>query len=205
MVRSHRSASNAARIRTCVNDGARPRRLFAGIALDDVAREACASVAERLQRCGFDARYEDAAKLHVTLAFLGNVAPARFGQIVAAFESGARGAPFALSLDRLGAFPHERKPRVVYIGAREQGVEFRRLAHVVRHAYEAIGFAFDGDAVAHVTLGRIKHPQRPLPSIDLTPIPLRVEELSLFESIFDPKANTSRYETIGSAPLLMSS
>ncbi len=57
---------------------AKNHRLFVGIALDENTRQRCAKVAETLQRTGFDARFESPEKYHVTLAFLGNVAPARF-------------------------------------------------------------------------------------------------------------------------------
>lgn len=116
------------------------RRLFAGIDLDDAAASACAAVSERLRQTGFDARYEPPDKLHVTLAFLGNVVESRYEAVASALPAAAAGAAsFVVSLDKLGAFPHERKPRVVYIGAREQGAAYRALAASVRAAYAAIG------------------------------------------------------------------
>lgn len=180
----------------------RDRRLFIGIALDEVARTRCAAVAEELRRTGFDARYEAVEKLHVTLAFLGNVAPARYAAVVLALDEAARGAPFDVSLDKIGAFPHERKPRVVYIGAREQGAAFRHLAQSVRSVNERLGFEFKEDPVAHVTIARVKDARRPLRTIEFEPIPLRVTSISIFESLFDGASNTSRYEIVERAPLL---
>lgn len=183
-------------------DREKSRRLFAGIQLDDLARAACADAGARLQRTGFPARYEAADKLHVTLAFLGNVPQSQYEAVVAALEGAAAGnGVFELTLDKLGAFPHERRPRVVYVGAREQGAPFRTLAGRVREAYAALGFTFDGDPVAHVTIARIKEPQRPLPTIEFAPIALRADSLTLFESLFDPQAKTSRYEVRGRVPL----
>jgi RNA 2',3'-cyclic 3'-phosphodiesterase len=178
-----------------VDDREKKRRLFAGIRLDDATREACADISAQLQQTGFDARYEAAEKLHVTLAFLGNVAQSQYEAIVAALETAAAGqAPLALTLDKLGAFPHERRPRIVYIGAREAGAAFRALAKSVRQAYAELGFVFERDPVAHVTIVRAKEPRRPLPSIEFAPIVLRANALALFESIFDGKAKTTRYE-----------
>lgn len=185
-----------------MDDREKKRRLFAGIRLDDATRDACAAVSAQLQRTGFDARYEAAEKLHVTLAFLGNVAQSQYETIVAALETAAAGhAPLALAFDKIGAFPHERRPRVVYIGAREAGAPFRALARSVREAYAALGFIFDNDPVAHLTIARLKEPRRPLPAIEFAPIVLRAAALSLFESIFDPKAKTSRYEVRSSVTL----
>ncbi|MBV8529850.1 MAG: RNA 2',3'-cyclic phosphodiesterase [Candidatus Eremiobacteraeota bacterium] len=171
--------------------------------LDETARTACAAVSEVLQKTGFAARYEGAEKLHVTLAFLGYVEPSRCASIVSKLASSARRAdPFGVTLDKLGAFPHERRPRVVYAGARDQGAPFRALAQIVRSAYEGLGFEFRDDAVAHVTLARVKESRRPLPSIEFDPIALEIRELVLFESLPDKAHNTSRYEIIETAPLL---
>jgi RNA 2',3'-cyclic 3'-phosphodiesterase len=182
---------------------ARTRRLFVGIELDRMARAGCAAAVEQLRRTGFAARYEESGKLHVTLAFLGNVAAAEFDSVAATLPRATAGcAPFVVTLDKLGAFPHERKPRVVYIGAREQGRAFRSLAQSVRAAYLALGLTFKEDAVAHVTIARVKEARHPLPAIEVAPIHVGIERVTLFESIFDAEKNTSRYETSASAPLI---
>ncbi|MBV9263826.1 MAG: RNA 2',3'-cyclic phosphodiesterase, partial [Candidatus Eremiobacteraeota bacterium] len=124
-----------------------------GVQLDDDARDACAAVSSRLSKTGYAARYEPPEKLHVTLAFLGYVEPLRLDEVRFALQAASQCASeFGVVLDKLGAFPHERKPRVVYIGAREQGAGFRRLAFEVRARYAALGFDFRDDAVVHVTI-----------------------------------------------------
>jgi RNA 2',3'-cyclic 3'-phosphodiesterase len=178
----------------------RKRRLFVGVALDDNARTASAAVSEALRGTGFTAKYEGAEKLHVTLAFLGFVEPSRCDAIAATLTACARRLePFSVTLDKLGAFPHERRPRVVFIGAREQGAPFRDLAANVRGGYAELGFEFDNDPVAHVTIARVKESKRPLPLIEFAPITLRITALSLFESLPDPANKTSRYEVAASA------
>ncbi len=178
-----------------MDDREKKRRLFVGIQLDEASRAACASISAGLQRTGFAANYEAAEKFHVTLAFLGNVAANQVDAIASALDGvAAQNAPFELALDKIGAFPHERKPRVVYIGAREQGAPFRKLAQSMRNSYAALGFQFDDDSVAHVTIARVKDPRAPLRSIEFAQIGFEVRSLSLFESVFDPRANTSRYE-----------
>jgi 2'-5' RNA ligase len=180
------------------------RRYFAGIELDDATRKACASVGQRLRDAGFSAGFESADKLHLTLAFLGNIEEDRLGDIVGALQRAAEAiSPFDLTLDRIGAFPHERNPRVVYVGARQQGAGFRSAATIVRAAYEGLGFTFKDDAVAHVTIARVKGGARrgPAPAIAVGPIPMTVVELALFESIFDPSKRRTRYETAARASL----
>jgi 2'-5' RNA ligase len=178
------------------------RRLFVGIALDQVSRTKCCAVAGALRATGFAARYEGGDKLHVTLAFLGNVAASHYDSIGESLAQSARGcAPLTLQLDKIGAFPNERRPRVVYIGSRAQGPAYRALASGVRSAYARLGFSFKEDPVAHVTIARAKEASRPLPLLEVTPIALAVTAISLFESIFDPKAKTSRYEILERAPV----
>jgi len=176
-------------------------RLFAGIELDATTREACLRAQARLRDAAFDARYEPPEKLHVTLAFLGNVDAARVPEIEATLDDVATRMPaFALKLDRLGAFPHERRPRIVFVGSRAQGAAFRTLATTLRLRYEAMGFTFTDDAVAHVTIARIKGGSaRPLPLLDFAATELAVDAISLFESL--PDKQTTRYVVRRSAPL----
>jgi RNA 2',3'-cyclic 3'-phosphodiesterase len=173
-----------------------------GIELDAKARTACSAVAEALGKTGFAAKYEAPEKLHATLAFLGNVDASRYDEIASALVSGIEAAaPFALTLDKLGAFPHERRPRVVYIGSREQGPAFRSLGQHVRGVYAALGFSFGEDAVAHVTIARVKESKRPLPLVEFPAIELPVHRIALFESLFDKERKTSRYEIAAMATL----
>jgi RNA 2',3'-cyclic 3'-phosphodiesterase len=181
---------------------ARKRRLFVGIALDPTARRACGEVSEELRKTGFAARYEAPEKLHVTLAFLGFVEPARCNEIASTLTACARQSnSFSVTLDKLGAFPHERRPRIVYVGAREQGLQFRTLAACVRGAYTALGFEFNNDPVAHVTIARVKESRRALPLIEFVQIPLRIRALVLFESLPDSANKTSRYEIVATGPI----
>lgn len=169
-------------------------KLFAGIALESTVKRRLAALAERLRARGFAARFEAAEKYHLTLAFLGWVERVQLDAILQALEAAVVAQrPFELRLDRLGAFPHERRPRVVWVGARKQPAAFRTLAHAVRSTYEALGFEFKDDAVAHVTIARVKAPTLPLPMISsFAPIAVKVASVTLFQSL--PAAGTTRYE-----------
>ena len=106
------------------------------------------------------------------------------------------------TLDRIGAFPNERRPRIVWIGSRAQDARFRRLALSARSAYGDLGVSFDDDTIAHVTIARIKGAgQRPVPMLDVAPIGVHVGRIVLFESI--PDGATTRYAIRADAPLSM--
>lgn len=168
-------------------------KLFAGIELDDRTRAWSAAIAARLRASAFPGRFEEPEKFHITLAFLGWVHPEQVEAIrdVVRFEA-TRAKPFTMTLDKIGAFPHERKPRIVWLGAHRQGEEFRRLSRGVQAAYERLGFTFTQDAVAHVTIARVKGGEAHLPALDVEPIDLPVTHLTLFESL--PAQGTTRYE-----------
>ena len=168
-------------------------KLFTGIALTPTVRAKCNDVAERLRATGLEARFEAREKLHVTLAFLGWVEPEAIEPVRSALAHVAqRMHAFDLTLDKLGAFPHERKSRIIWIGASEQGAAFREVSRTVRAAYEELGFHFERESVAHVTIARVKGADAHLPRLDVKPMKLAVREVTLFESI--PAERTTRYE-----------
>jgi RNA 2',3'-cyclic 3'-phosphodiesterase len=168
-------------------------RLFAGIELDAASRDACVRVQDQLRATSFEARFEPAEKLHITLAFLGRVDDSQHAAVVSTLdEVAAQHTPFEVALDKVGAFPHERRPRVIFVGSRAQGVVFRALATDLRARYATLGFSFDDDVVAHVTIARVKGGStKPLPMLDVPTSLLRVGALALFESL--PDRQTTRY------------
>jgi 2'-5' RNA ligase len=159
-------------------------RLFAGIPLDDDARAYVAAAVDRLVITGVRARWIRPQNWHVTLAFLGDVDAARLPAVVDAFRTAAvRCEPFALRLSAVGAFPNERRPRVLWVGARDQPAGFVAAAALLRGAFAALGFGFDDEAVAHVTVGRADGRAH----LDAPPLEgaceCQVMRLALFESV----------------------
>jgi 2'-5' RNA ligase len=108
-------------------------------------------------------------------------------------DAAARCSAFDLELDAVGAFPTERRPRVVWAGSSAPQPAFAACAKTVREALTALGFAFDDEAVPHVTVCRLKHASAPLPSVRLSNLArVRVDSLTLYES--KPAGNTTRHE-----------
>lgn len=176
-------------------------RFFAGIELDDPTRAVCVDAQARLQQAAFGAKYDGADKLHVTLAFLGNVRAEQLEDVERVLRAAADATkPFDLALDRVGAFPNERRPRIVYVGSRSQSPHFRTLAHRLHDAYRDLGFDFKEDPVAHITIARIKGGSgEPLPLLDLSPHHMPIRTIALFESI--PAETTTRYTIHTRRPL----
>lgn len=151
----------------------------------------------------------DPAPEHLTLRFLGEVAPERVGPIAAALTPvGARLAPFDLTLEGVGAFPSAERPRVVWVGATAGAQELSELAARVREALAGEGAPDrEGAFVPHLTLFRVRsardhHRAEELLSGAVPPPPARrarVREFVLKESVLSSRGATHR--TIGTFPL----
>ena len=170
-------------------------RLFVAVELDDATRAFAARTVERLQALGATGRYEPLEKLHVTVAFLGAVDPAKLDDITKTLQASTTAcSPFAVRFDRVGVFPSERRPRVLWIGPAQESASFTACANAVRTAYERIGFSFDHDPRAHITICRPS--MVPAGALGTLPanVTLEVRGLALMRSL--PAGPTTRYEAL---------
>jgi RNA 2',3'-cyclic 3'-phosphodiesterase len=170
-------------------------RLFVAVEVDEAVRALALRSAAFLRECGVTGRFEPPEKLHVTVAFLGSVEQSRSEAIAQALRSASgMSVPFALVFDTIGGFPNERRPRVLWLGSSAQSAAFGECANGVRAAYEKLGFRFDHDATAHVTICRASPAAMgPLPRFTASAT-LSVNGLTLFQSL--PAGQTTRYEAL---------
>ncbi len=105
------------------------------------------------------ARWVAAANLHLTLAFLGEVAESLVGPIEEALASRLGGAaPAEARLERAGCFPERGAARVAWIGL-APGAALGELAALVRAALSGLGVSADAKPFrAHVTAARCDPP-----------------------------------------------
>lgn len=98
--------------------------------------------------------------LHITLRFLGLVAPERVERVSAAAVATAGAArPFLVTIAGLGAFPNERAPRVLWAGilANEGLSLLRDLARSLDDSLAAEGFERESRTFSpHITLARTR-------------------------------------------------
>jgi 2'-5' RNA ligase len=162
-------------------------RLFFALWPDDRARAALAPVARRLAGEG-GGRPVPAANLHLTLAFLGDVAQDRIEAALGA-ASGIRGERFELVLDRTGAF---RRAGVGWAGPSAVPAALVNLQAALDSALRAAGFTLeDRPFVPHLTLAR--KIVRPVAASAIEPVAWPVERFALVESARDRGA----YRDIG--------
>jgi len=123
--------------------------------------EAQAELRRVLPQCSV--RWARRAQLHLTLRFLGDVAPARVEALGEAIRAACRGfGALHLRAERLGFFPDLRYPRVAWVGVCDQAEQLPRLQQTVEAATE--GFTTEKKEerfTGHITLARIKGIKRP--------------------------------------------
>jgi 2'-5' RNA ligase len=162
-------------------------RLFFAIWPDSTAVDALARLAvEVAGRTG--GRATPADKIHLTLAFLGEVAAERSGDVAAAGEA-VRARPFELEFDTLGWF---RGARVAWIGCSRPAQELLEAHALLEARLRDRGFILEDRAFApHVTLAR--KIRRSVPRAAVAPIRWPAREIALVQS----GEGTGRYTTIG--------
>ena len=105
-----------------------------------------------------DVRWVNPEKIHLTLKFFGNIEELRIDPIFKSIEEPARNTlPFSIKVSGVGAFPHLKNPRVIWMGlvdGREVLILFQKQ---IETQLEKIGFQpEDRPFQPHLTLGRMK-------------------------------------------------
>jgi 2'-5' RNA ligase len=112
----------------------------------------------RAQLPGRAIRWVHAQGIHLTLKFLGDVAPEALADIRAATEAAViDSGPFDLRAVGLGCFPNNQRPRVIWVGLDGQQDALHRLRDAIEARVSPLGFPTEKRAFnPHLTLGRVK-------------------------------------------------
>jgi 2'-5' RNA ligase len=180
-------------------------RAFFAIELGEAARRAAAELAAALrERPGGDAvSWVRPEAMHVTLRFLGNIAPAQVEPLLAQVRAQSRElAPFALRLGAPGSLPSARRPRVLLLEL-EPAARLAELAAAVERGVVAAGCQAETRRFrGHLTLGRVREERGRPPSLEglsVEPAAFDVTESVLLASQLHPSG--SRYTPLGRAAL----
>jgi 2'-5' RNA ligase len=164
--------------------------MFFALWPDAPARSQIAELAGRVAE-GSGGRAPPAANLHLTLAFVGEVAAERRDALLAAGREAVAGAaPFTIVLDRLGTF---RVTGIAWIGTARAPDDLTGLAARLSHELAARGFPVERRPYApHLTLAR--KCRMPLPPISGQRIEWEVRELALVRSVLRPAGSDYRID-----------
>ena len=115
-------------------------------------------IQEKLKAAGADVSWTRPEGMHLTLKFFGEIEDKRIPKIEKALDAVVNGIPtFTLSVSGMGTFPDMRRPRVIWIGLKEDGGNLLRLQKGVEEDLKKTGFpSEDRRFTPHITLGRIR-------------------------------------------------
>lgn len=170
--------------------------------LPEGARDALAKVSEELGPRLKGARLVPPENLHVTLCFLGSVEDERAREIADAVGACAAGLVHATArLAGLGAFPSQRRARIVWAGLVDAAGATAAAADAVGEGLAQLGFPREDRRFhAHVTLARLRDPRRvDLEGVEVPPVAVPVDRLTLFRSHLG--STGARYEAVAVFPL----
>ncbi len=137
----------------------RPLRLFVAVELPPEARAALRRMVEPVRSAGVGSlRWVDVEGIHLTLKFLGDVAPQRVPGLGEALTTAAqRHAPFTLHLAEGGVFPNAQAPRVVWVSMQGDREALAALQEEVDRTLADQGFPSETRAfVPHLTVARVQ-------------------------------------------------
>jgi 2'-5' RNA ligase len=132
-------------------------RLFLAINLPQHVRLEVVAATAVLRESVPELAWVTAPRLHLTLKFLGEVAPERVDDVAAALSIAAgRHRETVVALGGIGAFPNFRRARVVWMGV-DNDPRLELLHHEIELACESLGFEVEGRPFRpHLTLARVK-------------------------------------------------
>lgn len=172
-------------------------RVFIAIDFPDPIRTALGRLQQRLLPDVPEFRWTAPHLLHATLAFLGEVPDETIPAVSRAVaEPAAHVEPFELAVGGLGAFPSQRRARVIWAGLAGPGLErLKRLqGDLVNALTRAAAPPADTRFSPHITIGRSRSSQGPNPDLSTRLARhcpwdggrFRVTELVTYSSVLGP-------------------
>ena len=134
-------------------------RVFVAIPLSETLRERLRDVQERIAQdipSGV-VRWVRPEQMHLTLKFLGEITPAQVERLHRAAQSTCRGrSSFPIGVEGLGCFPNLHRPRVVWVGLRDEARLLGALQNALEGEARKVGLPAEARPFSpHLTLGRV--------------------------------------------------
>lgn len=170
-------------------------RLFIALPLGPQVETCLEKVISLLKQEGGAVKWVDPRNIHLTVRFLGDTEESRVPALRELLDTVAgRYSSIDTTIDRLGAFPNLRRPRVFWAGLRNNLDDLENLAIEVEQGVRRIGFEPEQKRFrAHLTLGRVKRNKGLdslltfIESLDFVETPLILDRLVLFKSTLTPR------------------
>ena len=183
-------------------------RAFIAIGLPAAAEQMVAHTQNHFKKLNLRATWVKPRNVHLTLKFLGDISIGKAEDIKKQLKRELCGiSEFRLSLTRLGVFPGWNRPRVLWIGLRDETETLQTLWRKIEIGLEREGFSRETRNFSpHLTLARIKSPEganrlkKEAESWDLGPLcQIPVTEIKLVKSQLTPEGSV--YTVMETFPL----
>ena len=173
-------------------------RTFIAIDVPPATLKTIAEIQNRFKPLDLHASWVVPANMHLTLKFLGEIGPGKVSEIRDVLPHRLSTLPgFQVALGSVGVFPNLNRPRVLWIGLKDQAGELESLQSITEDALFDLGFSKETRPFApHLTLGRIKsirdktRLRDELESIrEIEPRTFEVKSIKLYKSQLTPKGS----------------
>ena len=188
-------------------------RLFVAVDIGDaVRREAArvvAALAMKLEAAKTPPRvaWVKPAALHVTIKFLGEVAPEEVERLRRSLAPPIAMAPFDIAWRGIGTFPNNRQPRALWLGVINGAAQLAAIEAEVSKRVAGTAVELDDRALLpHLTLGRVKMAgagvdwPKVLQACEVRSAISHVDKVSLYQS--ELSHHGPHYTELVSAPLV---
>jgi 2'-5' RNA ligase len=132
-------------------------RSFLAIELPRMILKKIEEVQEDLKSSRADVRWVNPEKIHLTLKFFGNIEESMVEDIAKSVQEPARTTlAFTLNARGMGAFPHFKNPRVIWMGLADEKGALPSFQKQLETELEKLGFEPEKRPFQpHLTLGRV--------------------------------------------------
>jgi 2'-5' RNA ligase len=132
--------------------------MFIAVPLPADLKARLVTLQQELRLLRLEATWVRETGFHITLKFLGEVDSSLVGPITSCMTTVAQHHhPFSLTISRVGSFPHESNPRVLWVGVQDVTGTLGQIQQRLDAQWTQMGFAAEGRPFApHLTLARLK-------------------------------------------------
>ncbi|HJZ94087.1 MAG TPA: RNA 2',3'-cyclic phosphodiesterase [Gemmataceae bacterium] len=138
-------------------------RTFIAVDLAAGVRDRLIAVQDKLGGSSAGVKWVAGPNMHLTLLFLGEVGELEVVDICRVVQGRAgRHEPFTLEVAGLGAFPNERRPKILWAGIADGAKPLKALHAELEDGLLELGCyrREDREYTPHLTLGRLTHDER---------------------------------------------
>ena len=143
-----------------------------------------------LEHTDGDINWVKNAQLHLTLKFLGHTPESSINDVIDQIEKITPVIkPFNLTIEKTGCFPIPTRARTLWLGVKGTLDPLLNMVELIETALDPLGFPRSNrDFSPHITLARIKYPQKHTPQVDpflkssYDPIDFPVDRVQFFSS-----------------------